>query len=60
MKKLSLLLGMLCALLISVRAQVVELRATINQAQEAPPTGALGTGTAVSWSGRYGLPAGLS
>ena len=41
------LAGALCALLIHARAQVVELRATINQAQENPPTGAPGTGNAV-------------
>ena len=42
-----LLVGALCALVISSHAQVVELRATINQAQENPPTNAPGTGTAV-------------
>jgi hypothetical protein len=42
-----LLAGALCALAVNASAQVVELRATINQAQENPPTGAPGTGTAV-------------
>jgi trimeric autotransporter adhesin len=42
-----ILAGALCALVISASAQVVELRATINQAQENPPTGAPGTGSAV-------------
>src|SRR5688572_499928 len=41
------LAGAVCALVISASAQVVELRATINQAQENPPTGAPGTGNAV-------------
>jgi hypothetical protein len=42
-----LLAGALCALLVHASAQVLELRATINQAQENPPTGAPGTGTAI-------------
>src|SRR5687768_17116128 len=42
-----LIAGALCALAASSSAQVVELRATINQAQENPPTNAPGTGTAV-------------
>src|SRR5687767_2343772 len=42
-----LLAGAVCALAFNASAQVVELRATINQAQENPPTNAPGTGTAV-------------
>jgi hypothetical protein len=42
-----LLVGALGAFVLQASAQVVELRATINQAQENPPTGAAGTGTAV-------------
>ena len=42
-----LLAGALCALVVNVGAQIVELRGTINQAQENPPTGAPGTGTAI-------------
>src|SRR5687767_7640725 len=42
-----LIAGALGALAASSAAQVVELRATINQAQENPPTNAPGTGTAV-------------
>ena len=39
--------GALCALALTARAQVIELRATINQAQENPPTGSAATGSAV-------------
>ena len=39
--------GAFCALAVFARAQVVELRATINQAQENPPTGSPATGNAV-------------
>lgn len=39
--------GALCALALTARAQVVELRATINQAQENPATGSPATGTAI-------------
>ncbi|MGH7946524.1 MAG: CHRD domain-containing protein, partial [Opitutaceae bacterium] len=39
--------GAFCALVVNAAAQIVEFRATINQAQENPPTGAPGTGTAV-------------
>src|SRR3954471_23646524 len=39
--------GALCALIVTARAQVVELRATINQAQENPPTGSPATGLAI-------------
>jgi hypothetical protein len=39
--------GVVCAAALNVSAQVVELRATINQAQENPPTGSPGTGNAV-------------
>src|SRR5688572_3019869 len=39
--------GALCALTLNVRAQIIELRATINQAQENPPTGSPATGTAI-------------
>ena len=42
-----LLAGALCAFALNASAQLLELRATINQAQENPPTGAPGTGTAV-------------
>src|SRR5688500_1155370 len=41
-----LLAGALCAFAVNAHAQLIELRATINQAQENPPTGAPGTGTA--------------
>ncbi len=39
--------GAICALLGSVRAQVVELRATINAAQENPATASEATGSAI-------------
>jgi hypothetical protein len=39
--------GALCALVVSARAQYVTLRATINQAQENPPTGSAATGSAI-------------
>jgi hypothetical protein len=42
-----LLAGVLCAVALNATAQVVELRATINQAQETPPTGSPATGTAI-------------
>jgi hypothetical protein len=42
-----LLAGALCAFALNASAQVIELRATINQAQENPPTNSPATGTAV-------------
>jgi hypothetical protein len=42
-----LVAGAFCALAFVTRAQVVELRATINQAQENPATGSPATGNAV-------------
>ena len=39
--------GAICAFVLPAGAQVVELRATINQAQENPPTGSPATGSAV-------------
>ena len=42
-----LLTGALCALGFTAHAQVVELRATITGSQEVPPSGSLGTGTAI-------------
>lgn len=42
-----LLAGALCAVAPLARAQVVELRATINQAQENPATGSPATGSAI-------------
>lgn len=42
-----LLAGALGALALTARAQVIELRATINQAQENPPTGSPATGSAI-------------
>lgn len=39
--------GVLCALAVTVRSQHVELRATVNQAQEVPPSGSAATGTAI-------------
>src|SRR5687767_3991218 len=42
-----LLAGAIGAFVLSAGAQVVELRATINQAQEVPATGAPGTGSAI-------------
>jgi hypothetical protein len=39
--------GALCALVCSVQAQVVELRATIDQSQENPATGSPARGTAI-------------
>ena len=46
--RIFLFAGALCACAaLPVRAQVVELRATINQAQENPPTGSPATGTAI-------------
>src|SRR5688572_26723673 len=42
-----LLAGAISAFAVNAGAQVVEFRATINQAQEVPATGAPGTGTAV-------------
>ena len=42
-----ILAGALCASVLTASAQVVELRATINQAQENPPTGSPATGSAI-------------
>src|SRR5215216_5790590 len=42
-----LLAGAISAFVLQAGAQVVELRATINQAQENPPTGSPATGTAI-------------
>lgn len=42
-----LLTGAVCALVLTASAQIVELRATINQAQENPPTGSPATGNAI-------------
>ncbi|HUR59004.1 MAG TPA: CHRD domain-containing protein [Opitutaceae bacterium] len=42
-----LLLGALCAAALTARAQVIELRATINAAQENPATTSPATGTAI-------------
>jgi hypothetical protein len=42
-----LLAGAICASVFTASAQVVELRATINQAQENPPTGSPATGSAI-------------
>lgn len=42
-----LLAGAFCAVVLQATAQVLELRATINQAQENPPTGSAASGTAV-------------
>ena len=39
--------GALCALAVTGTAQIVELRAMVNQAQENPPTGSPATGTAI-------------
>jgi hypothetical protein len=42
-----LFFGALCASLVGLRAQVIELRATINAAQENPATSSPATGTAI-------------
>jgi hypothetical protein len=42
-----LLAGALCALVPSARAQIVELRATINSSQESPPTTSPASGSAI-------------
>lgn len=43
----ALFASLLCALAVNVRAQVVELRATINSAQEVPDTRSPATGSAI-------------
>src|SRR5688572_10721825 len=39
--------GAFCALVLNASAQIVELRATINAAQEVPATSSTATGTAI-------------